>query len=257
MTVKEQIERNPKVSVIVPMYNAISTLQETVESVQAQTYINWELILVDDCSLDDTKALAEILAKEDDRIKVYQMPQNGGPGAATRIGFRKSVGSLVAFIDADDLWPPEKLEKQIKFMVDHNYEFTCTDYQWVNESGKPLGKVIKCKTEADYRTVLHMCPVGSSTVVITAEKMKRIVIPVIRKNNDYALWLQILRDGGKVYGIHEILMDYRIMPASNSFDKRKMIKYFWKIYRGQEGFSRVRSLLLLGQYIFIKLIGIK
>lgn len=257
MTVRELINYNPKVSIIVPMYNAVSTLKETVESVQFQTYRNWELILVDDCSKDETKKMAESFAEKDDRIKVYQMQRNGGPGAATKMGFKKATGGLVAFLDADDLWAAEKLEKQLKFMVDNNYEFICSDYRWIDETGKNLNKIIKCKAVADYNIILKTCPIGSSTVIITTKQLNKIEIPTIRKNNDYALWLQILRDGTHIYGMQEVLMDYRIVSTSNSFNKRKMIKYFWKVYREYENFSIIKSILLLGQYIFIKLIGIK
>lgn len=257
MTVKEQFDLNPLVSIIVPMYNAISTLEDTVNSVKGQTYTNWELVLVDDCSKDNTKELADRIANNDARIRVYQMPKNGGPGAATKMGFEKAIGGFVAFIDADDLWPAEKLQKQIDFMIRNNYDFVCSDYRWVDVAGKPLNKIIKCRTVADYKTILHMCPIGSSTVLITAEQLRKVSIPVIRKNNDYALWLEILRDGTKIYGMHEVLMDYRIISSSNSFNKRKMIKYFWEVYRKQEGFSAIKSAFLLGQYIFIKIVGIK
>ncbi len=257
MTVINQIKNNPKVSIIVPMYNAVSTLEETIKSVQAQTYTDWELILVDDCSKDNTKQFAEKFAKIDDRIKVFQMPRNGGPGAATRLGFKKSSGGLVAFIDADDLWVPDKLEKQIEFMKKNDYSFVCSDYLWVDEHGNSLNKIIKCKEKADYKTILKSCPIGSSTVLITAEQLKKVKIPTIRKNNDYALWLLLMRDGLNIYGMHEVLMKYRIISTSNSFNKRKMIKYFWKVYREQEKFSIFKSSVLLIRYIFIKIIGIK
>ena len=257
MSVKEQVKKNPKISIIVPMYNAMKTIQDTIESVKAQTYGDWELIIVDDCSKDDSKKCAESFAKKDHRIKLYQMQKNGGPGAATKLGFGKATGGLVAFIDADDLWTPDKLEKQIIFMVDNNYEFVCSDYCWVDENGKDLNKIIKCKDIADYKTILRTCPIGSSTVVLTSDQLRKVDIPTIRKNNDYALWLQLLRDGTKVYGMHDILMQYRIISSSNSFNKRKMIKYFWEIYRKYEGFSIIKSSLLLGQYIFIKAVGIK
>ena len=257
MDVKEQIKNNPKVSIILPMYNAVSTLKETVESVQAQTYTDWELVLVDDCSKDDTKAFAEGLAEEDSRIKVYQMEKNGGPGAATRLGFKYATGGIIAFIDADDLWVTGKLEKQIDFMSKNNYEFVCSDYLWVDKNGKSLDKIIKCKKVADYDTILKSCPIGSSTVLITTDQLKKVDIPTIRKNNDYALWLVLMRDGLKIYGMNEVLMKYRIIATSNSFNKRKMIRYFWEVYRKQEGFSIVKSSALLLRYIFIKLVGIK
>lgn len=257
MTVKEQFERNPIISIVVPMYNAVTTLRETIESVQAQTYSNWELILVDDCSTDNTKEFAASFAEKDDRIKIYQMRQNGGPGAATKMGVKYATGSAVAFIDADDLWVEDKLEKQVKFMIDNDYEFVCSDYLWIDEAGKSLNKVIKCKMVADYKVILHSCPIGSSTVVIMKEQLDKVEVPIIRKNNDYALWLVLMREGLKIYGMHEILMKYRIIGTSNSFNKRKMIKYFWKVYREQEGFTVVKSTFLLAQYIFIKIVGIK
>ena len=257
MTVKEQVNVNPKISIILPMYNAMSTLTDTIESVKAQTYNNWELIIVDDCSKDNSKKYAEQYANIDQRIKLFHMQKNSGPGAATRLGFEKATGGLVAFIDADDLWVPDKLEKQIAFMIDNDYEFVCSDYCWVDKDGISLNKVIKCKDIADYKKVLRTCPIGSSTVVLTSEQLRKVSIPIIRKNNDYALWLQLLRDGTKVYGMHEILMQYRIISSSNSFNKKKMIKYFWEVYRKYEGFSITKSAILLGQYILIKAFGVK
>jgi len=257
MTIKEQVRENPKISIILPMYNAMNTLKDTIESVQAQTYCDWELIIVDDCSKDESKKFAGSFASKDQRLKIFQMQKNGGPGAATRLGFEKATGGLVAFIDADDMWSPDKLEKQISFMVDNDYEFICSDYCWVDENGVSLNKVIKCKDIASYKTILRTCPIGSSTVVLTSAQLRKVSIPTIRKNNDYALWLQLLRDGTKVYGMHEILMKYRIISGSNSFNKRKMIKYFWDVYRNYEGFSVLKSAALLSQYIFIKAVGIK
>lgn len=256
MNLKKEIGEKPLVSIIVPMYNATATLKETIESVRAQTYSNWELVLVDDCSTDNTYRFAESFVAMDGRIKLFKMPANGGPGAATKLGFEKSSGNLIAFVDADDLWMPDKTQKQIDFMIEKDCEFICSDYCWVDENGKALNKVIRCKKEADYSTVLRCCPIGSSTVMITRNQLNKITIPTIRKNNDYALWLQILCDGTKIYGMSEVLMKYRIVSTSNSFNKRKMIKYFWEVYREYEHFSIIKSAFLLGQYIFIKALKI-
>lgn len=252
----KSIGSKPLVSIIVPMYNATATLIETIESVEAQTYSNWELVLVDDCSTDNTFEYAKTFSLSDDRIKLYKMSVNSGPGAATKLGFEKSSGSVIAFIDADDLWSHEKIKKQLDFMREHNYEFVCSDYCWVNEKGEDLKKIIKCRKVADYATVLKSCPIGSSTVMITRRQLEKITIPSIRKNNDYALWLQIMRDGTKIYGMNEVLMKYRIVETSNSFNKRKMIKYFWEVYREYEHFTVTKSAFLLGRYIVIKALKI-
>lgn len=252
----KSIGAEPLVSIIVPMYNAAATLKETIESVQSQTYSNWELVLVDDCSTDNTFECAKAFTVSDDRIKLYKMDVNSGPGAATKFGFDKSSGSVIAFIDADDLWACEKAQKQLDFMRKNNCEFVCSDYCWINEKGEDLKKIIKCKEVADYATVLKCCPIGSSTVMITRRQLEKITIPSIRKNNDYALWLQIMRDGTKIYGMNEVLMKYRIVETSNSFNKRKMIKYFWEVYRKYEHFPVVKSAFLLGRYIVIKILKI-
>lgn len=250
-------EMQPLVSILVPMYNAVGTLKETIDSVLNQTYENWEIILMDDCSTDNTFEYAKHICANDERIKVFKMLENGGPGAATKEAFKHASGDYIAFIDADDLWSSEKLEIQINFMRENGYNFTCTDYRWIDSNGEDLHKVIKCRKVADYKTILKCCPIGSSTVIVTKELLSSVDIPIIRKNNDYALWLKLLKNGNKVYGIDQILMEYRIIQTSNSFKKRKMIKYFWQVYREQEKFSLIKSTFLLTRYIFIKLVGIK
>ena len=187
------INKNPKVSIIVPLYNTKKLLSETIESVLSQTYTNWEMIIVDDCSTDGSYEYAMTFSEKDQRIQVYKLDCNSGPGAATKYGFEKAKGEMIAFLDSDDLWMPVKLERQIKFMTDHQYEFTCTDYEQINEKSSRIGRTIRCKERADYKSVLRICPVGSSTVMITSDLLGKVDIPTIRKNNDYSLWLRILK----------------------------------------------------------------
>ena len=213
------INKNPKVSIIVPLYNTKKLLSETIESVLSQTYTNWEMIIVDDCSTDGSYEYAMTFSEKDQRIQVYKLDCNSGPGAATKYGFEKAKGEMIAFLDSDDLWMPVKLERQIKFMTDHQYEFTCTDYEQINEKSSRIGRTIRCKERADYKSVLRICPVGSSTVMITSDLLGKVDIPTIRKNNDYSLWLRIFRE--------------------------------------YEGFSVMFSLFLILEWAFIKIMKIK
>ena len=251
------INKNPKVSILVPQYNTKKVLLETIESVLSQTYRNWEMIIVDDCSTDGSYEYAMTLSEKDQRIKVFQLDCNSGPGAARKYAFEKATGEIIAFLDSDDLWMPVKLERQIKFMYDCHYEFTCTDYEQINEQSKRIGRTIYCKEQADYKTVLRTCPVGSSTVMITSDLLRKVEMPTIRKNNDYSLWLRILKIYPYVYGIQETLMLHRKWPQSISYNKFKKVKYSWKVFREYEGFSVITSLFLILEWAFIKIMKIK
>ena len=251
------INKNPKVSIIVPLYNTKKLLSETIESVLSQTYTNWEMIIVDDCSTDGSYEYAMTFSEKDQRIQVYKLDCNSGPGAATKYGFEKAKGEMIAFLDSDDLWMPVKLERQIKYMTDHQYEFTCTDYEQINEKSSRIGRTIRCKERADYKSVLRICPVGSSTVMITSDLLGKVDIPTIRKNNDYSLWLRILKIYPYVYGMQETLMLYRIWPQSISYNKFKKVKYSWRVFREYEGFSVMFSLFLILEWAFIKIMKIK
>lgn len=251
------INKNPKVSIIVPLYNTKKLLSETIESVLSQTYTNWEMIIVDDCSTDGSYEYAMTFSEKDQRIQVYKLDCNSGPGAATKYGFEKAKGEMIAFLDSDDLWMPVKLERQIKYMTDHQYEFTCTDYEQINEKSSRIGRTIRCKERADYKSVLRICPVGSSTVMITSDLLRKVDIPTIRKNNDYSLWLRILKIYPYVYGMQETFMLYRVWPQSISYNKFKKIKYSWRVFREYEGFSVMFSLFLILEWAFIKIMKIK
>lgn len=251
------INNNPKVSIIVPLYNTKKMLSETIESVFSQTYTNWEMIIVDDCSTDGSYEYAMTFSEQDKRIKVFKMDYNSGPGAATKYGFEMSNGELIAFLDSDDLWEPVKLERQINFMLNHDYEFTCTNYEQINENGESLKRIMKCKNKADYKTVLRTCPVGSSTVVITSSLLKKVEIPSIRKNNDYSLWLRILKVYPYIYGMQENLMRYRVWSQSISHNKLKKVKYSWKVFREYENLSLIYSTFLILEWAFVKITKIK
>ncbi|MFO8069866.1 MAG: glycosyltransferase family 2 protein [Alkalibacterium sp.] len=170
------------VSIIMPTYNAEHFIRNSIGSVQDQSYGNWELIIVDDCSTDDTIAIID--SYKDERIRLIKLPVNQGAAIARNTALEKVSGEYIAFLDSDDLWHQEKLEKQLSFMLENDYLFTSTDYAEINESGEELGTVIKSHAKLDYEGVLKYCP-GNSTVMYNAKELGVFFIPDIKKRNDF------------------------------------------------------------------------
>ena len=240
------------VSIITPTYNCAKFIGETIESVLKQTYTNWEMIIVDDASTDNTE---EIVNKYDDkRIKYIKLEQNSGPDIARNRAIDEATGKYMAFLDSDDLWDVTKLEKQIKFMQENNYNFTATNYEQMDEEGNKINKIIKCKEKLDYNSMLLNNPVGNSTVVLDVENIGKVKVPNIKKRNDYALWLQILKKEKYIYGMPEVLMQYRIRQNSVSSKKIKLVKYQWQLYREIEKLSIIRSVFHICYWGIVKTI---
>lgn len=249
----EEKRKAPLVSVIMPAYKCAALLRESVASVQAQTLPDWELLIVDDCSPDDTYETAQELAAQDHRIRAFQTAGNAGPGEARNVALANANGVYAAFLDSDDLWRPEKLERQIAFMKEKSARFSCTAYDRVDESGALLGRVWPFP-EADYRKVLYTGnPVGNSTAMFLREGLEALRVPPIRKRNDFALWLEMLHTVPKVYGIQEPLAVYRVRESSVSSNKRKLIAYQWQLYREIEGLNVARSVLAMAGVVWCKL----
>ena len=243
------------VSIIMPTYNCAKFIGKTIESVIAQTYENWELIIVDDCSKDNTE---EVVSEyKDNRIKYHRLENNSGAAVARTEAMKKASGRYMAFLDSDDLWKKDKLEKQLEFMNKNNYNFTCTEYEQIDEEGHKLNKVIKVKKRADYNRILLDCPVGNSTVMYNVEKLGKFEVPNIRKRNDDALWLQILKKEKYIYGMPDILMEYRIRSNSISSNKLSLVKYHWQLYREIEHLSVFRSAFHICWWGMIKVLHIK
>ena len=246
---------NELVSIIMPTYNCANFIGKTIESVLNQTYSNWELIIVDDCSKDNTEEVVK--AFNDSRIKYNKLENNSGAAIARTEAMKIASGTYMAFLDSDDLWKKDKLEKQLKFMKENNYNFTCTAYEQVNEAGEKLNKIIKTKKRADYNRILLDCPVGNSTVMYNVEKLGKFEVPNIRKRNDDCLWLQILKKEKYIYGMPEVLMEYRIRSNSISSNKFSLIKYHWQLYREIEHLSVFRSVFHICWWGVIKVLHIK
>ena len=245
------------ISIITPTYNCAEFISRTIESVQAQTYQNWEMVIVDDRSKDNTKEIVEKFMKNDARIKYYLLEVNSGAAVARTTAMKLAKGSYMAFLDSDDIWMPDKLERQINWMTDNGCAFSCTAYEQIDEEDKLIGKVVKSVKKTDYNRLLLDCPVGNSTVVYDVEKMGKFEVPNIRKRNDDALWLQMLKKEKYIWGMPDVLMKYRIRRNSISSNKFKVIKYHWILYREIEHLSIPRSVFHIVYWCVIKVLRLK
>ncbi|HEM2814578.1 TPA: glycosyltransferase family 2 protein [Streptococcus suis] len=240
-----------------PTYNCGQYISKTIESILGQTYQNWELIIVDDQSTDNTKDIVYGYAELDSRIKYHLLSENSGAAVARTVAMKKSKGEFIAFCDSDDLWLPSKLSKQMDFMEKNNISFSCTSYEQIDENGLSLGKIINSVKKVSYNRLLLDCPVGNSTVMYNVSKMGKFEVPNIRKRNDDALWLKMLKVEPYIYGMPDVLMQYRIRKNSISSNKVDLIKYHWKLYRDIEHLSIVRSVFHIMVWIGIKMFKFK
>ncbi len=228
-----------KVSVITPLYNCEKYIKDTIKSVQNQTYSNWEMILVDDCSSDRTYEIVEKIAKSDERIKVFKQETNSGAAKARNRSLREAEGRYIAFLDSDDIWKSTKLEKQVQFMKKHNCGFSCTSYEVIDNEGNTLNKEIHMLPLVDYvgfltNNLLQTVGIMVDTNIVD---QKYLIMPNLRRRQDAATWLQILKAGYKCYGMKEVLAEYRRADNSLSSNKVKAVKGVWKLYREIEKLS--------------------
>ena len=237
-----------KVSIIMPAYNCERFITEAIHSVQAQTYTNWELIVVDDCSTDQTREIIEKFALEDRRIISLKNEKNSGAAASRNKAVEAASGRYMAFLDSDDLWIKDKLEKQIGFMRSKHYSFTCTSYEKMDESSKKLGIVIPA-LNADYEGLLKRCP-GNSTVIYDSNVLGKYKIPLIKKRNDYIMWLAVIKNAKELHGLDIILGFHRVGMKSISSNKFSLVKYHWRIYREIEKLPIYKCIYLVIFWIF-------
>jgi teichuronic acid biosynthesis glycosyltransferase TuaG len=240
---------NDLVSVIMPAYNSEKYIRESIESVISQDYKNWELIIVDDCSKDDTKRIVKEYMKKDTRIKLIPLKKNLGVANARNTAIRESRGKYIAFLDSDDLWHRCKLSKQTSFMMENKYTFTFSNYELISDEGKLLDKKINAPNKVSYRRLLKGNPIGCLTVVVDRENIKNINMPSIR-HEDYATWLGILRKNVIAHNVGECLALYRKTNKSLSSNKFKAIVWTWNIYRKNQKLNLIRSTYCMCWYVF-------
>lgn len=240
------------VSIITPSYNTAKYIAETIESVLNQTYKNFEMIIVDDCSTDNTE---EVVKKfSDSRVKFYKNEKNSGAAISRNYALKLAKGKWIAFLDSDDLWKPEKLEKQIEFMKDNDYHFSYTNYEEIDENSNKLGKLITGPKKITKTGMYNYCWPGCLTVMYDAEKVGLVQIENLPKNNDYAMWLKVIKKSN-CYLLNECLAQYRIRTGSISRNSKiKLIKHHYYLYRNGEKMNPFLSVVNTVRNLFFGVI---
>ncbi|WDL92129.1 glycosyltransferase family 2 protein [Bacillus sp. HNR-4] len=225
------------VSIITPVYNSEKYIGDTIKSVLSQTHENWEMFIVDDCSQDST---AEIISQfKDERIKYFKLNENAGAAVARNKALEKANGSFIAFLDADDMWKPDKLQKQLNFMVKNNIGFSFTGYEILKEEEN---KVIKVPSQLNYSQFMKNTIIGTLTVMINVNIIGEVRLVNVKKDHDSMTWAKILRAGNLAYGLDESLAYYRKVEGSISNDKFKAAKNHWNNCRNIEKLSLFKCL---------------
>lgn len=234
---------NDLVSIVMPSYNTGRFIKETIESVLAQTYTHWELIIVDDCSTDHTDEVVTPYLT-DKRIRYLKNDTNSGAAVSRNRALREASGKWIAFLDSDDLWEPDKLRKQISFMKENGYHFSYTNYVEIDENSKPNGKSVTGPGRITKWGMYRYCWMGCLTVMYDAEKVGLIQIADIKKNNDYAMWLKVCKKA-KCYLVDESLGRYRKRSGSiSNHGYSKLIKWHYKLFREAEEKNPVLACIL-------------
>lgn len=239
-----------KVSVITPIYNAEKYLKSTLESVFNQTYKNLEIVLVDDCSTDNSKTIIDELMRDHYEIIYFCQPKNMGAGAARNKALELATGQYVAFLDSDDLWLPEKTEKQINLMKEKNSPFSYAAIEMMDENSNTIKEKRNIKESCDYNYLLHNTIIATSSVVIDRNVLGDFRMPLRRGGQDYATWLKLLRNGTVACGINEALVRYRVGSNSLSSNKFKSVRQVWEIQTQDEHINPVLAMFHVGCFAF-------
>ena len=230
-----------QVSIIMPYYNAAKYIKDTVAAIIAQTYKDWELIIVDDCSpAPETESVLEDIAAKDSRIRVLKTLKNGGAGMARNFGIQAAEGSYLAFCDSDDWWYPTKLEEQLRFMQENRYPFTCTWYEDANESLETY-YTMKQPERQTYKSMISGCNVGTPGVMIDTKVLGKKYMPNLRRAEDWGLWMMYLRDTEYLVTYPKALWKYRHIPGSETSNKWKQMQAVVDMYQMVLGFSKIKA----------------
>lgn len=241
----------PLISIITPCYNASSVITHTIESVLAQTYHNWEMLIVDDCSADDSAEIIKKYSEKDSRIKYFKTEKaSGSPSLPRNIGIENARGKYIAFLDSDDLWLPEKLEKQEAYAEENGYNFLYSDYEKINDEGVRHNRIVRMPGKSSFWDVIESCTIPCLTVFLTKDIIGKTRFKSIPKE-DFIFWLDILKKDVIAYNVGEILALYREQKSSRSSNKFEMIKSQWEILRNVEGVKPFLASYFLMKFIFL------
>lgn len=248
MKKERDMELTPLVSVVMPAYNAAQYVEETIRSVVAQTVTDWELIVVDDSSADDTCDLVERLAEEDSRIRLVKNAENSGVAMTRNRAMNMARGQYVAFLDSDDIWYPEKLEKQIALMKATCADIVYCSYAIINEDNEKQCSDFLVPEKTDLNAMLIKSVLSCSTVLLTREVVNQYRFSGDYYHEDYILWLRMLKDGKKAHGCTQVLAAYRIRRDSRASNKIRSAQRRWTIYRTYLRMSWIESAYYLTRY---------
>lgn len=236
-------DSKPLVSIVVPVYNAEQFISDTIKTVKDQSYKNWELLLIDDSSQDDSVKIIKKHTRKDKRIKLLRQPKNQGAAKARNRGISVAKGRYIAFLDADDLWHPNKLSIQVEFAQKNNYAFTFTGYEFADEKGSPLGKIADIPGRISHKEALKKSYISTITVLIDTEKIKKndMSMKDYSIGEDITTWWKLLETYGDAHGIQKPLAYYRRTKGSLSADKIAAAKGRWYLYRKHKKFGFIKS----------------
>jgi len=239
------------VSVITPFYNCVNYLRDTVEAIVSQTYTDWELILVDDCSSDGSSALAVQLSNMDDRVFYLKLDKNSGPAIARNKGIDVANGRYISFCDSDDVWLPDKLDKQLEAFSQSNASICFTSYYKMLENSVKTKRIVHAEPLVNYDMMLRSNYIGCSTAMYDTYMCGKVFMPDVVKRQDYGLWLKIMSEGHAAIGIQDPLVYYRVRSNSVSSNKLKAAIYHWKVLRASVDVSLIYAVWLFINYAWI------
>lgn len=248
------------ISIITPCFNAEKFIAQTIESVRNQTYSNWEMLIIDDCSTDKSKEIINSFTTTDTRIKLIELKENKGTAYAKNQGLALAKGNFIAFIDADDVWLPQKLEKQMKVLMHTQAAICFTSYQLMDENSMLIQKVISAPPKVNLTKYLKTTIIGFSTSIINRQVTGEFSIMNLRSREDTQLWIHLLKQGHQATGINEVLTLYRVHANSLSANKFKSAVLVWNLYFRIEKLGFFKSAYFfscyamnaLGKHIFSK-----
>ena len=239
---------NPLVSIIMPTFNSERFLKDTIESILQQTYVNWELLITDDGSTDNTIKIIKDYQAFEKRIHLFTLSENSGAAVARNNSISKSNGSFIAFCDSDDLWFSKNLEVQLNSMEYNNSFFSHTSYLLFDENQKSLNIRSVCDKWIDFRDLMKYNWIGTSTVIYNVKLLGKIYMPNLRNRQDWALWLNLIKKSNKALFIDEPLTKYTVRQKSISSNKSKLIKFHWLIYREILKFNIFKTISLISEF---------
>lgn len=244
---RDKVSNFDLISIITPAYRCAHVIDETIKSVIAQTYSNWEMLIAEDCSPDDTREVIENWTQIDSRIKLIKLDRNVGPAMARNAALDHARGRWIAFLDSDDLWTDQKLEKCLEFSHKYEAAFIYTGFRRINEAGGELGRYISVPATMNYRQLLGNTAIVTSTVMLDTAITGKISMRDTYYD-DFDCWLQLLKRGITAWGINEDLLRYRLMEKSVSHNKLKSSLHVWRAYRNLENLNIFYSIWYFTQY---------